>query len=122
MGAELWYHEAPWHPDPADALRALQARFLAENFNLPALLPQHLGWARDSLAAAKAEGDPYGLVDGYEEKVRLMERLNSEPIPEDAQAQIEILRRSMPIAARGCPTCSTCKVSPASATFSWRSG
>ena len=93
MGAELWYHEAPWHPDPANALRALQARFLAEHYDLPTLLPQHLIWARDSVAAARAEGDPYGLVDLYEEKVRLLEGLNSQPIPQEPQAQIEILRQ-----------------------------
>jgi hypothetical protein len=93
MGAELWYHEAPWDPNPAKALQALQARFLAENYDLPALLPQHLIWARDSVAAAKADGDPYGLVDLYEEKVRLLERLNSQPIPGDPQAQVEMLRQ-----------------------------
>jgi hypothetical protein len=93
MGAELWYHEAPWHPDPTKALQALQARFLAENYDLPTLLPQHLIWARDSVVAAKADGDPYGLVDLYEEKVRLLERLNSQPVPRDPQAQIEILRQ-----------------------------
>ena len=93
MGAELWYHEAPWHPDPADALQALQACFLAGNYDFPTLLPRHLIWARESVAAAQADGDPYGLVDLYEEKVRLLERFNSLPIPRDAQAQIEILRQ-----------------------------
>jgi hypothetical protein len=93
MGAELWYHEAPWHPDPTQALQALQARFLAENYDLRTLLPQHLIWARDTVAAAKADGDPYGLVDLYEEKVRLLGRLNSQPVPRDSQTQIEILRQ-----------------------------
>jgi hypothetical protein len=93
MGAQLWYHEAPWHPDAAKALQALQARFLAENYDLPALLPQHLIWARDAVAASKADGDPYGLVDLYEERVQLLERLNSQPVPQDSQAQVEILRQ-----------------------------
>ncbi|HEV3082488.1 MAG TPA: hypothetical protein VGY66_22075 [Gemmataceae bacterium] len=93
MGAQLWYHEAPWHPDPAVALQALQARFLTENYDLPSLLPQHLIWAREAVAAAAAEGDPYGLVELYEERVRLLERLNKLAVPQDAQAQIEILRQ-----------------------------
>src|SRR6266851_4121197 len=92
MGAELWYHEAPWHPDPAKALQALQAAFLAEKYDLPTLLPQHLIWARDAVAAGKADGDEYGLVDLYEEQVSLLERLNSQPVPSDPQAQIKILR------------------------------
>src|SRR6185369_1646898 len=74
MGAELWYHEAPWHSNPSEALRALQTHFLAENYNLTKVLPQHLKWARESLAAAQADDDRYGLVDLYAEKVQLLER------------------------------------------------
>jgi hypothetical protein len=93
MGAQLWYHEAPWHPDADEALKLLQARFLAENYDLRALLPQHLAWARDSVAAAEAEGDPYGLLEMYQEKVWLVQELCSQPIPESPEAQIEIVRR-----------------------------
>jgi hypothetical protein len=60
MGAELWYHEAPWDANPSEALRALQAQFLAENYNLSNVLPQHLKGARESLAAAQADDDRYG--------------------------------------------------------------
>jgi hypothetical protein len=38
MGATLWHHQAPWHPDPEAALRALQGRFVAEHYDLPALV------------------------------------------------------------------------------------
>lgn len=93
MGARLWYHEAPWHPDAGAALEALQARFMAENYDLPALLSQHLAWARESVAAAEGEGDPYGLLDIYQAKVDLLERLCSEPVPENSKAQIEIIRQ-----------------------------
>jgi hypothetical protein len=93
MGAQLWYHEAPWHPDPNAALKALQARFLAENYDLPALLPQHLAWAREAVAIAEGEGDPYGLLDMYQEKVKLMERLCSQPMPDGPEAQIEVVRQ-----------------------------
>jgi hypothetical protein len=93
MGAQLWHHEAPWYPNPADALRALQAQFLAENYNLPLLLPQHLQMARNTVAATKADGDEYGLLNLYEEQVRVLEDLNNRPIPQDPQAQIEILRK-----------------------------
>jgi hypothetical protein len=93
MGAQLWVYEAAWHEDPSVALNALQARVLADNYHLAALLPQELLWARQALAAEKEEGDAHGLVDHYEEKVRLLERLNGQPIPQDAHAQIEILRQ-----------------------------
>ncbi len=93
MGAELWYHEAPWQPDADEALNAIQARFLAENYDLRALLPQHLAWARESVALTEAEDDPYGLLEIYREKVRLLEELCDRPIPESPQEQIEIVRR-----------------------------
>ncbi|HUT93190.1 MAG TPA: hypothetical protein VMY37_27245 [Thermoguttaceae bacterium] len=93
MGAQLWCHEAPWHPDADATLKALQARFLAENYDLPALLAQHLAWARESVVAAQDDGDPYGVLDIYQEKVRLLERLCSHPIPDSPEAQIEIVRR-----------------------------
>ena len=101
MGAQLWHHEAPWHLDPAAALQALQARFLAEKYDLRSLLPQHLIWARESVASARAEGDPYGLVDLYEGQVRLLEHFNSQPVPQDAQAQIQILRQINAISGQG---------------------
>jgi hypothetical protein len=93
MGAQLWHHVAAWDPNPDAALKALQRQFLAENYDLPSLLPQHLAWARESVAAAKAEGDEYGLVDLYEEQVRLLEELCEQPIPDSAESQIEIIRK-----------------------------
>lgn len=92
MGAQLWYHETPWHLDAAKALKALQARFLAENYDLRELLPQHLAWARESLAATKAEGDPYDLLEMFETQLRLLEKLCEQPIPERPEEQIEIIR------------------------------
>ena len=93
MGAQLWYHDAPWHPDAGASLKALQARFLAENYDLPSLLPQHLAWAREAVMAAEGEGDPYGLLGIYQDKVRLLERLCNEPIPDSPEAQIDIVRQ-----------------------------
>jgi hypothetical protein len=93
VGAQLWHHEAPWHADPRQALKALQARFLAEKYDLAALLPQELVWARQSVAAARAEGDPYGLVDQYQAKVSLLERLCKRPIPDDLDGRLTILRK-----------------------------
>jgi hypothetical protein len=93
MGAELWYHEAPWHPDPAKALQALQTTFLAQNYDLPTLLPQHLIWARDAVAASKANREPAEVVDLFDDHFRLLEKLNAQPIPRDPQAQIRILRK-----------------------------
>ncbi len=93
MGAQLWHHEAPWHPEPGEALKALQVRFLADNYNLRELLPQHLAWARQSVAATEAEGDEYGLLEMYQEKVRLLEDLCGKPIPDAPEAQIEIVRQ-----------------------------
>ncbi|WP_254513568.1 hypothetical protein [Anatilimnocola floriformis] len=93
MGAQLWYHEAPWYAKPADALQELQARFLAENYDLAKLLPQHLGWERESIAACREDGDPYDLLEMMEQKLALLEDLCSKPIPNKPAEQIKILQQ-----------------------------
>ena len=93
MGADLWYHETSWHEDPATALKTLQARFIVENYDLSALLPQRLADARRAVAYAEEENDPYGVLKIYRGEVRLLERLCSQPIPQDFEGQIEILRQ-----------------------------
>ncbi len=96
MGAELWCHEAPWHSDADAALKALQARFVVDNYDLATILPKHLAWAREALASFAGDADdpdPYGVLELYQEMVALLERLCSEPIPESPEAQIAIVRQ-----------------------------
>jgi len=93
MGADLWYHETSWHEDPAAALKTLQALFMAENYDLSALLSQHLVHARTAVALSEAEDDRYRVLDIHRSEVRLLERLCSQPIPQDFEGQIEILRK-----------------------------
>jgi hypothetical protein len=93
MGAELWHHRAPWHPNPADALRDLQARFLAAHYNLPALVRRHLRWAREAVECTQAEGDPYELLEFYREEVALLERVARRPLPETPGARVKLLRK-----------------------------
>ena len=93
MGATLWYHDAPGHTDPSDALQALQARVLAREYDLHTPLPRRLLEARKTVVDVEADGDEYGLLDIYREQVRMLEEFTSRPIPRDPQAQIEILRR-----------------------------
>ena len=92
MGADLWHHEAPWHAKPEAALQALQAQFVAENYDLAVLLPEHLTWARESVVACKKENDRFSMLDMLQENVELLERLCSQPIPSDAAGQINIVR------------------------------
>jgi len=101
MGAELWYHETPWNADPMVALKELQARFFTSKYDLKVLLPKHLLNARQSVAAAEVDGDEYGLVEIYQEKVRLMERLCQQPIPPNIERQIEILRQIEAASGKG---------------------
>jgi hypothetical protein len=101
MGAQLWYHEAPWHPQPLTALKTFQARFLAGKYDLSALLPRRLAGAREAVAATQAEGDPYELLETYEEEVRLLERLCSRPIPQDFERQLKILRQISAYSGQG---------------------
>jgi len=93
MGAELWYHQAPWHADPQVALQALQAEFVAEHYNLAELLATHLESTRQAVALTQAEGDPYGILEHYRDELQLLERLTAEPIPTDPLRQIEFVRQ-----------------------------
>jgi hypothetical protein len=93
MGATLWEHATRWQPDANDALLELQAQFLAANYDLSKAIPEHLASSRQALADAEAEGDPYGIADVYREDVELLEGLAQQPIPDDPQQQIQILRR-----------------------------
>jgi hypothetical protein len=93
MGAELWCHETSWQADADAALEALQESFFDEMYDLSVLLPRKLDSARESVAAAKEDGDPYGLADMYQQQVNLLESLCGRPIPEGARPRIEILRR-----------------------------
>jgi hypothetical protein len=93
MGAELWYHQAPWADNPADALKLLQASYVSANYDLATLLPQLLEWAKESVAAAKAGGASFDLVEMHEEEANVLEEFCREPIPADVEAQIGIIRR-----------------------------
>jgi hypothetical protein len=66
---------------------------MSENYDLSTLLPRHLADARSAVALAEAEEDPYGVLEIYRSEVRLLERLCSQPIPQDFARQIEILRK-----------------------------
>jgi hypothetical protein len=101
MGAELWYHEAPWHPDPNVALADLQAHFLAENYDLPRVIAQQLISTRDAVKDSKANKEYQFLVELYEEQVQLLEALSSKPIPQDPQEQIKILRQIQAYGGQG---------------------
>jgi hypothetical protein len=96
MGAELWYHQAPWHTDPQvalQALQALQAEFVAGHYDLPGLLSRHLDSARQAVAVTQTEGDPYGLLETYQDELQLLERLSAEPIPTEPLGRIELVRQ-----------------------------
>ncbi len=93
MGAELWYHLAPWRPDPAEALHDLQVGFLAENYDLPSLVQGHLENAREAVRATEADGDKYGILGFYKEQVEKLEEIAGQPLPQDPLEQIAIVRR-----------------------------
>jgi hypothetical protein len=93
MGAEFWQHQSTWHQEAAQALQEIQARMLAEEYDLAALIPEHLANARETLAHTRAEGDPYDLAELYETEVAFLEGLSSEPLPPDTASRLLILRR-----------------------------
>ncbi len=93
MGAQLWYHLAPWRPDPAEALHELQVGFLAENYDLPSLAQEHLESAREAVRVTEADGDEYGILGFYKEQVEKLEGIAGQPLPQDPREQIAIVRK-----------------------------
>jgi hypothetical protein len=88
----LWYHEAPWRPQPDDALLELQSQFLRENYDLASMLQEHLHSAREAVRITESEGDAYGILDFYREQLACLERLAQSPQPEEPKKQIEFVR------------------------------
>jgi hypothetical protein len=94
MGAQLWYHAAPWFPDPNEALLALQTQCLPDCFANPAeYIRNDLEWTRGLVQKHEAERDPYGLLDMYRRKVALLEDLARQGVPDDARQRIELVRQ-----------------------------
>jgi hypothetical protein len=93
VGAELWHHAARWRPEPEEALFALQAQFVAETYDLPALVRECLESARGAVRITEAAGDQYGLLDMYRDELAMLENVASGPLPNDALGQIELVRK-----------------------------
>jgi hypothetical protein len=93
MGAELWYHDVPWRPDPADALRAFQADFFRSRYNFAERFQDYSTSTRIALKSERESGDQFGLVEIYENSAKVIGQIESEPLPTDPLEQIAILRR-----------------------------
>ena len=93
MGAMPYEQLAPWHPDPNDALHDLQATFLADNYDLPRLIQEHLESSREAVRSCEADGDEYGILHIYQADVEYLESIAGEPLPEAPQGRIAILRK-----------------------------
>jgi len=93
MGAQLWHHSAPGFTDPNDALRALQGQFLAASYDLPKMVQAELDGTREAVRREEAEGDPYELLDMYRRKLRFIEAVVAEGVPEDTDQRIELVRQ-----------------------------
>lgn len=101
MGAMLWYHLAPWRPDPNEALRTLQESFFKRKYNLRAELQRHLHSAQEAARVTEAEGDPYDILDFYRDQVNLLTRIARRPLPTEPEKQIAVLRRIWACSGQG---------------------
>lgn len=93
MGAMPYQYLAPWHPDANEALRQLQASFLAEKYDLPELVQQHLESSREAVRSCEADGDEYGILHIYQADVEYLESIAGKPLPDSPQDRIAILRK-----------------------------
>lgn len=92
MGARAWHHLAPWLPDPGDSLRAFQATFLAENYDVGGVLGRNLASTREALRDTEAGGDEYELADYYRAELTKLEEAASRPLPEAPADRVALLR------------------------------
>jgi hypothetical protein len=93
VGAMLWHHEVPWHPDPAEALRSFQAKLFTAHHNFHRELGEWRDEARYGLQREREQGDPYELAEGYERQLAFIEQAASELLPNDPIDQLALLRR-----------------------------
>lgn len=101
MGAELWYHFAPWKPDPEAALHEFQVGFLAENYDLPSLVQKPLKDAREAVRVTEVEGDEYGLLESYRDELAMLEKIAGQPLPQDPLERIAIVRKVYAFSGQG---------------------
>lgn len=93
MGAMPYENLAPWHDDPREALTSLQSQFLNDNYDLPAVLQEHIDSARQAVQSCKNDGDEYGLLDIYQADLDYLESVTSKPIPDSPAERIMIVRK-----------------------------
>lgn len=93
MGAMPYEIMSPWHSDPNDALSDIQSSFLAENYDFPEVIQDHLKSSREAVQACEEEGDQYGTLDIFRSDVAYLESIAGQPLPESANERIAILRK-----------------------------
>lgn len=108
MGADLWQYDVPGQTEPHAAFEAIQARVFDEftqrhKIDFPKMVREAVAGRREEIAGARAEGDPYGLADSYEESLAELESLCSQPLPVDKPGQIELFRKIWYAMALGEP-------------------
>jgi hypothetical protein len=93
MGAMPWQIVGPYDPDPATALRAVQAELFERKYNLEKLLDERIAGARESVRNAETDDDEYGLLEAYRGSLSQLEDIRRQPLPGEVHEQIALLRR-----------------------------
>ncbi len=92
MGAMPWQIIGPYDPDPARALRAVQADLFQRMYDLAKLLDDSIASAEDTVRNTETD-DEYGLLETYRESLRQLQDIKRQPLPTDVHEQIKLLRR-----------------------------
>jgi hypothetical protein len=98
MGADGWQDDVPGQTDPDAAFDALHARVFGEytqshKIDFPKLGRDAIAFYRHQVAAARANGDPYGLANSYQQSLAELESLCSKPVPADKHGQAKLFRK-----------------------------
>jgi hypothetical protein len=98
MGAELWQYDVPGQTDPDAAFEALYARVFDEYtqrypIDLPEMVRDAAARKRELIASARANGDPFKIVDSCQESLAEVELLSSQPVPADKPGQAKLFRK-----------------------------
>ena len=93
MGATYWESVTAHSESAEEALGQVQIRFFREaGYDLPRLLAQRVVDMTEAVRSCE-DDDPYDLLDFYRDALDQYRQMAARGVPEDPQAQIELLRR-----------------------------
>jgi hypothetical protein len=103
VGATFWMHLTPFEATDEAALRQLQVElFRKSGYDIARLLEERTA-AMEQAVRWCQEDDPYDLLEHYRDCLERLRRLTSSGVPDDAGAQVALLREIEAVSSDSAP-------------------